>query len=183
MSLYFVGVFLEQVLGRARFVVVYGLSAAGAGLTSALVGGGLSVGASGALWGLMTAGFGLALRPRGVLPPVVAGRLRQSMTLPLIANLAFSFMPGIDKWAHFGGGAVGLALVLSGLIVQGKASGDPGPRLPPSPTWIRVLAVILGLAMAASIALALLAGRPWARWDVQTGRGAVPSTQDRGDLL
>src|SRR5688572_3276966 len=51
------GAWLERGLGLARFLTLYGLSAAGGGLASALVRqqGDLSAGASGAVWGLMVA--------------------------------------------------------------------------------------------------------------------------------
>ena len=43
-----------------------------------------SVGASGALWGLMAAGIGLALRPRGLLPATVVARMRKQVWTPVI---------------------------------------------------------------------------------------------------
>lgn len=60
------GLMLERLLGPERYIVLYGLSALGGGLASALLRGpGLAVGASGAIWGLMAAGVGLAVWPRG----------------------------------------------------------------------------------------------------------------------
>lgn len=171
LSLYFLGSFLEQVVGRARYLLIYGLSGLGAGAASALLGGEVpSVGASGAIWGLMTAGFGLALKPAGILPPVIASRLKRGLATPLLINIALSFVPGIDLRAHFGGGAVGLALALSGWLGNRTASASAAAdalaqgKPVPTPRWITAAAVLVAAAMALCLGIALvkaqeLAGR------------------------
>jgi rhomboid protease GluP len=159
------GPMLESLLGRPRFLALYGLSALGGAAASAALGDAISVGASGAIWGLMAAGVGLALRPRGLLPVSVIADARQRALVPLILNVVASFsIEGIDIWAHFGGGAVGLALMLTGLLTMGlhPAWSEKGPSAPPrAPAiWI-ALATVLGLAMAGSIGAALVTGKPW----------------------
>src|SRR6185369_182404 len=114
------GPLLERLLGPRRYILLYGLSGLGAGLASALLRGpGVSVGASGAIWGLMAAGVGLALWPRGLLPLLRLDQARRRATFPLVINIAYSFSPGVDLWAHFGGGLVGFALMATGLITRG----------------------------------------------------------------
>jgi rhomboid protease GluP len=158
------GPMFEKLLGAPRYVLLYGLSALGGGLASALLrDAGIAVGASGAIWGLMTAGVGLALRPRDLLPPAVIQQMRSRAALPLIINIFYSFKAGIDLWAHFGGGIVGLVLMLSGIITRGvvpvwrrDANAPEKPSL-----GITVAAAVMSLAMLGSVAAALVQGRPW----------------------
>ena len=99
--LYVMGVTLERIFGHTRFVVLYLLAALGGSVASYWFSDlrTVSVGASGAVFGLMGA-F------------IVAGRrLRFDITQVLILlgiNLAFGFIgQGIDWRAHLGGMAVG----------------------------------------------------------------------------
>ncbi|MCP4443954.1 MAG: rhomboid family intramembrane serine protease, partial [Myxococcales bacterium] len=105
------GPILERVLGAKRYVLLYGLAALGGSLASAFVGNvPLSVGSSGAIWGLMTAGLVMSLVPRGLLPSSSLALKRHQVALPLIVNVVYSFQPGIDLYAHFGGGIAGFIL-------------------------------------------------------------------------
>ena len=99
--LYVMGITLERIFGHTRFVVLYLLAALGGSVASYWFSDlrTVSVGASGAVFGLMGA-F------------VVAGRrLKFDITQVLILlgiNLAFGFIgQGIDWRAHLGGMAVG----------------------------------------------------------------------------
>lgn len=99
--LFVMGPTLERVLGHARFAVLYLLAAFGGAVASYLFSdlNTVSVGASGAIFGLMGA-F------------VVAGRrLRYDITQVLVLlaiNLAFGFIqPNVDWRAHLGGLVVG----------------------------------------------------------------------------
>ncbi|MDP2013554.1 MAG: rhomboid family intramembrane serine protease, partial [Actinomycetota bacterium] len=99
--LFVMGPTLERVLGHARFAVLYLLSALGGAMASYSFSeiNTVSVGASGAIFGLMGA-F------------VVAGRrLRYDITQVLVLlaiNLAFGFIqPNVDWRAHLGGLVVG----------------------------------------------------------------------------
>ena len=162
------GPFLEKLLGVRRFLVLYGLAALGGGLASAFLHSSptLSVGASGAIWGLMAAGVVLALRPRGLLPSMVIQQARKRALLPLVLNAAYSFAPGIDLHAHFGGGLVGAALVFTGIVTAGVmplwSTDDGGPRTAETPSrgW-SIAAGIAALAMAGSIVTALLHDKVW----------------------
>ena len=126
MALYFLGPLLEAVLGRSRYIALYLGSALGGALASALFTKGLSVGASGAIWGLLGGCYALSLRPQGFLPSHVAPRFRSRLRGPLLINVGISFVPGIDMAAHFGGGAVGFILIFSGLLTV--SASRPGVR-------------------------------------------------------
>jgi len=161
------GPLLERLLGPRRYILLYGLSGLGAGLASALLRGpGVSVGASGAIWGLMAAGVGLALWPRGLLPLLRLDQARRRATFPLVINIAYSFSPGVDLWAHFGGGLVGFALMATGLITRGVDPlwTDHATALPPPHrrgSALTIAAVMISVVLAASVTVALGVGRPW----------------------
>ncbi len=108
-SLFVIGPILEQVLGRARFLVVYGIaglagSASVMWLTSPESS---TVGASGALFGLMGAILLLSYKAKG--------NYRQVLIV-LGANIAYTlFFVGTISWqGHFGGLVGGL---LTGWII------------------------------------------------------------------
>lgn len=159
MALFALGPTMESLLGRTRFVALYLACGLGASLTTSLLEPSVSsVGASGAIWGLMGAMLGLALRPNGVLPDAVVGRLRKSMWTPIALNAAISFMPGIDMWGHFGGGAVGFVLLVSGVFTAGLREPRSSKALAQA---FRALALVLGVVATASVAQAVLVGKPW----------------------
>ncbi|WP_433934504.1 rhomboid family intramembrane serine protease [Sorangium cellulosum] len=170
-ALWSLGPMLEALLGPRRFLLLYGASALGGSIASASASafaeGRWGVGASGAIWGLMTAGIGIALRPHGLLPPAMIAQMRSRAWWPLGLNLVYSLQPGIDLLAHLGGGVVGFALVVTvlprGLTpVEQRArcerSIDAEPR--PRPL-LTAAAALTGAAMALSVVAALAAGRPW----------------------
>jgi membrane associated rhomboid family serine protease len=110
-ALWVIGRDLEQVLGRARFLVVYLVSLLGGGLAVFLLAAenSLTAGASGAVFGLMG---GLA---------VVLVRMRRSprpaLTIILL-NVVISFVvPGISIIGHLGGLAFGTAVTAAMLYV------------------------------------------------------------------
>jgi membrane associated rhomboid family serine protease len=181
-ALWSFGGFLEGLLGWRRYLLLYGLSALAGGVGSALVARvDLSVGASGAIWGLMAAGVALVRRGHTPLPEVVAGRLRPRLMGVLVVNVGFSLlplllpeMPRIDLYAHAGGGLIGFLLVASGLLTRGlgpvvapavpAAPELPAPAGPTSvgdPTFVRVAAIVMILLLVGSVAVALVENRPW----------------------
>lgn len=103
--LFMIGPALERVLGHVRFIVLYLLAALGGAVASYCFSpvATASVGASGAIFGLMAA-------------LVVAGRqLRYDVTQVIVLlaiNLAIGFLPGggVDWRAHLGGLVVGAAV-------------------------------------------------------------------------
>jgi rhomboid protease GluP len=168
-GLFSFGGFLEGLLGWRRIVILYGLAALAGGLASAFIGRvELSVGASGALWGLMTAGIGIVLRREPIVPPLVAGRLRPRLLSVLALNVAFSLaplflagFPRIDLWAHAGGGLVGFALAGTGWLARGLLPGQPPSAPAANPPGLRIGAIVTIALLVLSVALALLTGRPW----------------------
>jgi rhomboid protease GluP len=162
------GGFLEGMLGWRRYLLLYGLSALAGGIASSLIAGVfLSVGASGAIWGLMGAGIGLVSVKSGFIPRAIGARLRPRLLGVLLLNTAFSILPlfmagmgKIDLYAHAGGGLVGFALAASGLLTRGlRAPGSA--EVDRELAALRIAAAAMVVLLAASIGLALFTGRPW----------------------
>ncbi len=154
------GTFLERLLGGARLVVLVLASGLGGSVASSLAGEHISVGASGADWGV------LGLWPRGLLPAAMLPRLQRVTLGNLGVNLLISFLPGIDLWAHVGGGVVGAGLVASGAITAGlsRAQVDRRTGLAPAPAVMRIAAGALAGVWALAGMWALAVGTPWVLW-------------------
>ena len=161
--LFSLGPFLERLFGSARFLVLYVLS----GLLGCLFGTlfasvsghSVSVGASGALFGLLSATAVLGFRPRGQLPAALVAELRKNAVINFGLNVVISLRPGIDYLAHLGGAMAGLLIVGLGIIsptLWPRPDGRPHARLLPA-----IGATIAGLGMLASLAVALAQGKPW----------------------
>ena len=166
LALFSFGAFLERFLGPRRYLLLYVLSGLGGGIASALRSEELiSVGASGGIWGLMLGGAVLLARSQGRLPTLVVAAQKGRAWVPVGINAAYSFQPGIDLLAHFGGGLVGAALVGSGLLLAGiplvKDSNDPTHPPRREGVVVNVAAFALGLALLASMGVSLWSGRPW----------------------
>ena len=99
-SLYIIGKQVETYLGRFKFTVIYLISAILGSLMSITFNPGYSVGASGAIFGLMGSLVYFGYHYRLYLSSVI-----RSQIIPLIViNLAIGFMSsGIDNYAHIGG--------------------------------------------------------------------------------
>lgn len=159
--LYSLGGLIERLLGSTRLLVIYALSAIAGGIASATFGDALiSVGASGAIWGVLGASIALAWRPAGLIPDAVLPVVRRNAVVNLMINLAMSFLPNIDLMAHIGGGLAGGLLVLSGIVTRGVAAGSPDK----SRGW-QAAAVVSGGVLVASIVTAIAIGRPWALFE------------------
>ena len=112
LSLYSLGAFLEPLLGRLRLGLLCAATATAGGVASTLFMGSVSVGASGAVWGLVGATFGLLSGRHRLFPPLIARGLRQRLVVILLINIAISFLPNIDRYCHFGGGIAGYLMAL-----------------------------------------------------------------------
>lgn len=99
-ALYVIGMQLESFLGKGKYLAVYLLSGLGGSMLSIFFDNGFSVGASGAIFGLMGALLYFGYHYRVYLDSVV-----KSQIIPLIViNLLIGFTStGIDNWAHIGG--------------------------------------------------------------------------------
>lgn len=110
-ALYQVGTLVELVYGKVRFTLLYAISLVGSGLAVVYVApNDLTVGASGAIFGLFGAlvAIGIRLGPRG------RGLIAQVLPIVLI-NLVLTFLiPNISAAGHIGGLITGF---VAGLIL------------------------------------------------------------------
>ena len=118
-ALYVVGSQMESFLGKFKYLIVYMFSALTGSLLSIICNRIASVGASGAIFGLLGSllYFGYHYR-------VFLGSVIKSQIIPIIViNFAIGFLAGgtIDNFAHIGG-LIGGALITSGLGVKYKST-------------------------------------------------------------
>ncbi len=118
-ALYIIGTQLESFLGKIKFFIIYFFSGLSGALFSMIFGGNIaSIGASGAIFGLMGSlvYFGYHYR-------VYLGNIIKSQIIPLIIfNLLLGFMmTGIDNFAHIGG-LIGGGLITIALGVKDKST-------------------------------------------------------------
>lgn len=110
--IYYMGQYIEPIMGHVRFLITYLLAGIGGNLLSLAFGAdrSLSAGASTALFGLFGAMVAIGLR--NLNNPMISFLGRQALVLALI-NLALDiFIPGIDIWGHIGGLITGFLLAI-----------------------------------------------------------------------
>jgi rhomboid protease GluP len=123
-SLWQLGSLYELMFGRRRFVSIYFIAGLAASVTSALHMplGGSSVGASGAVLGILGAMISSILTsPRFRREPRARSLVAQCVFWALLNTVATSNIAGIDNAAHIGG-------LLAGLLLGGLL---PHPQPPP----------------------------------------------------
>jgi membrane associated rhomboid family serine protease len=145
LSLYWIGIPVESRLGRVRYLLTY--------LTCGIVGAAVSyaflswnassLGASGAIFGLLGVLTVLALREKLNIQPIIT---------VILLNLAFDFaIPGIDWHAHLGG--LGAGLLLGAALAY-------APRRPGLTRWLskpqNYLPTLTGVALLALSAIIVL---------------------------
>ena len=138
LSLWWIGVPVESRLGRTRYLLTYfTCGIAGSAVSYAfLPWNAFSLGASGAIFGLLGVLAVLALREKLDMQPIIT---------VILINLIFSFsVPGIDWHAHVGGLIAGLGL---------GAALAYAPRRPGLTSWIskpqNYLPTVVGVALLA----------------------------------
>jgi len=131
-ALYQLGAVLELMLGSRTMLNVYLLSGLAGSFASMAWRDVPSVGASGAIFGIMGALIGFLLRRRAALSPSGKSLLQQLVLMAGINVYIGWTIPQIDLAAHFGGFVAG---VLLGLIVKERQQPAPPPRYEPDPGW------------------------------------------------
>lgn len=196
--LYILGAQLERIIGWRRLaVLLVSAGLLGAVASSLAAEAMLSVGASGAIWGLFGASLGISVRPRGLVPSAVVDNLKRAAIINLVINLAVSFVPGIDLMAHLGGGVAGLLLSFSGVLTRGLSplSDDPERTADARSGWT-ASAWAAGVTTVGCLVVACVLGRPWelgrapaltrvslegTPYSIMAGRGAVELEKTDGD--
>ena len=116
-ALFVIGTQIENFFGKIKYLIIYLFSGLMGSLFSIIFANYLSIGASGAIFGLMGSllYFGYHYR-------VYLGNVIKSQIIPLIIlNLLLGLLPGIDNFAHIGG-LLGGTIISIGLGVKDKRS-------------------------------------------------------------
>ncbi len=159
-ALYIFGKQVEALFGHRRFMIIYLLSGIAGSVLSFAMSPSPSVGASGAIFGLIGALLIYLYRHRQLFGERGRRQLMQILTVAGI-NLVIGLSPGIDNWGHVGGLIGGGVLTwLIGPIhtLEREPPGDPfiadRNRLG-LPQWLAVFAVALALGAITSVVAAL----------------------------
>jgi rhomboid protease GluP len=180
-----IGPTVENFWGRWRFALIYlagGLS--GSCLAMALDPNSLTAGASGAIWGLMTATLVWTVRYRVFLPEELARVWVGRLLMILGVNAVVSLIPGISWQAHLGGGIGG---ALAALALDHARAGNGWRRWA---GWAAVVAVMA--AGPAGLVAAMRYSQAWKPFhavaDIQKqvdriGRFAQAAVQSGGNQV
>lgn len=117
-ALYIIGMQLESFLGKYKYLAIYLLSGLSGSLLSILFSSNYSVGASGAIFGLMGSLLYFGYHYRVYLDSVVKSQIIPLILINLIIGFSFT---GIDNFAHIGG-LVGGILSTMALGVKYKST-------------------------------------------------------------
>ena len=120
-ALYIIGKQIEDLYGKKAYIIIYSLSGLGGSILSYyLAPTSLSVGASGAIFGLLSALLVYAYKERGRIQKGALSNLLFVIGINLLFGLS---MPNIDNYGHIGGivvGAISSYLIYIILKRQGK---------------------------------------------------------------
>ncbi len=100
-ALYIIGMQLESFLGKWKFLVVYLLSGLAGNMLSIFFSNGYSVGASGAIFGLLGSLLYFGFHYRVYLDSVIKSQIIPLIIVNLLIGFVYSM--SIDNWAHIGG--------------------------------------------------------------------------------
>ncbi|MBI3244459.1 MAG: rhomboid family intramembrane serine protease [Chloroflexi bacterium] len=159
-ALYIFGPQVEAVFGYRRFFFIYLLSGVSGAVLSFALSPQPSVGASGAIFGLVGSLLIYLFRHRQAFGDMGRRRLLEILTLAGI-NLVIGLSPGIDNWGHVGGllGGATLAWLIGPIFgVEADSTGQPviadrnrfGLQ-----HWLAVFAVSLALGAVTAVTAAL----------------------------
>jgi membrane associated rhomboid family serine protease len=140
--LYILGMMLEPGIGRVRFLLIYFVSLLAGSFGALLVSpNGYTVGASGAIFGLMGAGV-VVMRNRGIDP------MQSGLPLWIGINLVFSLaVPGISIGGHIGGLIGGALAAIALFEVPSRVRRLPNAVPPVLAGAIGAAAVVGSLAV------------------------------------
>jgi membrane associated rhomboid family serine protease len=145
MTLLQFGPALEELYGSARYLFLYVVTGALGFMTSALIGH-FSIGASGALLGLIGAMLAVTTKRGGSFMRELRSRLVTSVVI--LFMIGFWGGLGVDNSAHIGGFAVGFAI--------GKIYEDRRPMNAAERKRAQTLGWLAGIVIVASFVLMIL---------------------------
>jgi rhomboid protease GluP len=159
-SLYVIGPQVEAPFGYVRFLVIYLLSGIAGVVLSFALSPSNSVGASGAIFGLVGALAEFLYRHRRRFGEFARQRL-MNLLIIIGINLVFGLTsPQIDNWGHLGGLAGGVLLgwlIGPDLGLESEFAQQPRviDRNPLTGRWLAVAAFVLALGAATSLVITM----------------------------
>lgn len=141
-ALLYVGIFLEPILGKVKFIAAYVITGIAASMISLWWHDNtVSAGASGAIFGMY--GVFLALLLTNIIDPQVRKSLLPSLGIFIGYNLLFGIKAGVDNAAHIGGLVSGL---FTGIVLYISLKQPQNKMLEKI-----ILASLIGLTLAGSV--------------------------------
>lgn len=110
-ALYMIGPLVEKVYGEWQFLIIYLISAIFSSTCSYLLSSSVSIGASGAIFGLLGATLVLAIKMKNIL----GSDFKKNIVAVILINFIIGVsMPNIDNFGHFGGllGGILISLII-----------------------------------------------------------------------
>lgn len=156
-SLFAIGPTVERFFGSRRTLGLYLLS----GISGVLFSLGFSpypsVGASGAIFGLLGSLAVFLYQNRPMLGPAGSLQFRRIVLIALL-NLALGLSPGIDNWGHIGGLVFGVGLTwFIGPLLQVRATDDGGRVIVDQRGWEQIWPqMAAGMGILAVLAIAIV---------------------------
>jgi rhomboid protease GluP len=152
-ALFQIGPIVEREFGRIRFLAIYLLSGIGGVVLSLAFTTADSLGASGAIFGLIGAWGVFLLLHRRLLGASGRNALFNVLFI-IVLNVGISFMPGIDLWGHFGGLLTGALIAwLAGPLYQIQLDSiTEKPKLIDAQPYSHVLFRLAGIGLIVLLA-------------------------------
>lgn len=172
-----IGPAVEEVYGSARYLFLYVATGMAGFVLSSWLGRGVSVGASGAILGLIGLMIAITTKRSGGMMHDLRRRLISWVVTIFVLGFVMS---GVDNWAHFGGLAVGFGL--------GKVFEDREPMNPSERRLGAALGWAAGIVVLASFALMIMHFRDVTPYDrsgfrknpARPAAHAIVSSENRG---
>ena len=149
-ALFILGPILERVYGHGRYATIYVAAGIGGALLSMVASNNVSVGASGAIFGIAGAMVLTGYVHRDAIPRRWGRAFGRGIIPFIVLNLAFGLsVHGIDNWGHLGGLATGALLAF--IIPPPRHDFSYGEVAePPSQAWVAFPVAVVVLAVAAT---------------------------------
>ncbi|PRR81365.1 rhomboid family intramembrane serine protease [Clostridium luticellarii] len=116
-SLYIMGTFIEKIYGRFKYIIIYFISGIISSITSYIFSPSISVGASGAIFGLLGAALIFALKMKHQIGKEFIMNIMSVIAVNLIIGFSIA---NVDNFGHLGGLVGGI--VMSWLLTLDKFS-------------------------------------------------------------
>ena len=150
LSIYWLGTQIERIYGGRRYLIIYVLAGIAGNLVSFMRSPHPSLGASGAIFGLVGAGLIFPLRFRSLIRKQARDAILSQLLLITAINIGLGFsLPSVDNWAHMGGLAGGAIVAL--FLIPDVLDDRPVNRL--RETLLSLMTALMLVLIGCAVAL------------------------------